>query len=176
MVFSVQFSIPLVKKNCIDNIFFDFSPPDFSSEVWSCEFSDHRVFFGICDVRRSPCKGSSRLLTKRGFNSLHSILEQLNWDIDDRNIGANVAFNTFHDNFVDAYKLAFLIKEPRSVCHDVRSRGSHLHWFTDQLREMRNHLRFLSELYERYRTGELRSRRNSLKLRYRLELKRAKLI
>ncbi len=107
-----------------------------------------------------------RPLNEKGFNILHQILSQLSWNYTkDENLGANEAFQIFHENFVDSCMIAFPEREVR-----VSEHGTDSTWYTQELREMREQLELVNDLYNTYKTDNLKTIRNKLKINYKREI------
>lgn len=79
-------------------------------------------------------------------------------------------FETFHRVIVDSYNYAFPERTVRVCCS--RSGRS---WFSQEIKNMREHLIFVQSMYDRYRTHELYALKNKLRARYRKTIKNAKL-
>lgn len=164
---------PTRNQNTVDNIFLNFDPLNEKTSICKCAFSDHHGQLVSMDIPGKNVLKSSRKvrpLTKRGFNVFHSILNNLKWDfIKDSNIKVNDVFNTFHQNFVDSYRISFPEREIRDGECSVRT-----HWYTEKLRNMKNDLDLVCELYDIFRTDNLKLMKSSLKLKYKLEINNAK--
>ncbi|KAL3272800.1 hypothetical protein HHI36_014260 [Cryptolaemus montrouzieri] len=111
-----------------------------------------------------------RPVTEKGPNIVHSILGGLSLEfIRDSNIQVNDAFNTFHQNFVDSCLIVFPEREIGNF-----SSYPKIDWYTEELRDIKNHLDLINELYDRYKTEDLKLLRNQTRLHYKLEMDRAK--
>ncbi|KAL3267876.1 hypothetical protein HHI36_007017 [Cryptolaemus montrouzieri] len=111
-----------------------------------------------------------RPVTDKVLNILHSILGGLSREyIRDPNILVTDAFNMFHQNFVDSCLIAFLEREVGNF-----SSYPKVDWYTEELRDIKNHLDLINELYDRYKIVDLKLLRNQTRLRYKLEMYRAK--
>ncbi|KAL3266570.1 hypothetical protein HHI36_010734, partial [Cryptolaemus montrouzieri] len=80
-----------------------------------------------------------------GLLAFYNIVESFSCSfIDENNVGAEDKFRTFRDMLVEACLRAF---PKRTYCN--KERPYIAHWFSDELRKMRDHLSFLGDVCKR---------------------------
>lgn len=108
-------------------------------------------------------------MTEGGFFHFHGILQNINWDfLKDNDKDVNFLFSMLHQTFVDAFEIAFPLK------HFTETELLRVHWFTDELRHMREELQLVAEMFFKFKTDNLRLLRNRLRQNYKAEVNRAK--
>ena len=161
--------------NCLDNVFLNFLKENYKSEIIKVCFSDHdcqKVRMSVPEKSSNVIKRQMiRPLSNIGFHKMHNILSNLEWNfISDVNININKCFTIFQQNFLDSFLLAFPEVEVR-----VRDKDTCIGWFSKELKSMRNHLHLLNDLYSCFKTDKLKKEKKSFKLKYKLELKKARI-
>lgn len=107
---------PTRKANCLDNILINFSIEEHNAYVIETNLSGH--FTQIVQVHRENLGINSkqkcvtfRPITEPGCYRLFNILTDCTWEfIQSVKDDANVKFNKYLNNFIEAYNLAFTLK------------------------------------------------------------------
>lgn len=150
---------PTRGKNCIDNIFINFNFRCYATEIIDLDFSDHRGQRLIVEL---PCTFNEtifkkcRPLTQIGFNRMHEILSDMNWDFIDFVDDPNQCFHMFHQFFINVFNFSF----PERLIRTGENNKLGINWFTEGLKNMINHLHFLDELYRSFKELEIKNLRN----------------
>ncbi|KAL3274153.1 hypothetical protein HHI36_015567 [Cryptolaemus montrouzieri] len=145
-----------------------------SAGVVGCDFSDHRIQQAqmvipvtVPGVLSEEC----RPLTEKGFFDMHNNLQNQNYDfLGTEHVDVHEAFRAFQQSFVDCFRTAF---PKRRLRGKIRDAG--LKWLTEELRNMRDQVTLVNELFFLYGSAELKALRNKLRLKYRLSIKNAKI-
>lgn len=168
--------MPTRGKNCIDNIFINFSVDNFSTQVIGFDFSDHRVRVVSVNIMNNVKSGGNesryvRPLTQNDFNFFYNILCSVSWDfVRDDSLGIDERFNILNEILIDSFLVSFPSRQIK-----VNKRDGGIKWFSSELHDIRTRLNLLNDMYERYQTDDLRIACNRLRKYYRTMIKRAKI-
>lgn len=160
-------------KNCLDNIFLNFSTEDFNVSTIDSNMSGHlglSMEVLLKSYQDEYTVKKCRPITEKGYNSFYCILGNLCWDYLYVDGEINYKLNTFLENFCDAFQLAF-----PEVRITARKQDADIKWFSSELKSMRNHLALLNEMYSKYKTIQLLEQRNKFRFRYKSAIKNAKI-
>lgn len=141
-------------NNCIDNIFINFNIDGYETSIADPALSDHlgqTLKINCVKATIPPTKFKCRPITARGKISMYNMVSRLDWSfLDDTDIDFNKKFSIFHRNIIDAFNLAFPER-------DTNINKPRITWFNDNLRQMRNHLDLLNEMYRLHPTDCLKN-------------------
>lgn len=175
--FEVTIFEPTHGENCIDNILINFSQSRNScSHVYDPVLSDHRaVCISINSVRSLSTEKRSHIvrpITAVGKFHFFGLLQQEDWAfVDSVALGIDAKFDRFMEVLVGVLDRAI----PRKSVFDREVNSSYLEWFDGDLREQRDHLKFLQELRQCFPEDELIvSTFKHFKVTYKLNLEKAK--
>ena len=117
-------------------------------------------------VKKMPASYLSRPITQKGKIEFFDRVSQIDWSfVDCETVNAEGKFDVFMTRITDAYNNAFPEKSYRVQPEKPHEAG----WFNNDLKNKREHLRFLYELNKQYGGRELLNIKN----KYRSEYKRA---
>lgn len=164
---------PTRGTNCIDNIFINFSTDNYCTDNVEPFLSDHRcqiLKVPVESVEMIPKYSIGRPITERGKFHFYNVISEVNFDfVYDESLAIEKRFELFMGVLSDAYLGAF----PERI---LRFRGQQpLAWFNEELKKMREHLKFLSEVCIHHNTPNNRLLRNNYRSQYREALKKAKI-
>ncbi|KAL3274794.1 hypothetical protein HHI36_019578 [Cryptolaemus montrouzieri] len=84
-----------------------------------------------------------RPLTEKGFFDMHNNLQNQNYDfLGTEQVDVHEAFGAFQQSFVDCFRAAFPERRLRG-----KRRDAGLKWFTEELRNMRDQVTLVNELF-----------------------------
>ena len=145
-------TLPTRAQACLDNIFLSGDLEVCASNVVDACISDHvtQIVSFLIELRGpgfSECRKTYRPITRRGKNLFYNHIASQTWlFVKDQNIELEDKFAMFLNILEDAYLSSFPEKN-----YSVRSDQSYnISWFTNELREMREHLHFLGDLTRQY--------------------------
>lgn len=164
------------EQACLDNVFLSPDVEVIATHVIDMDVSDHKsqlVDFSINrDRERLRMAGKvCRPVTQRGLFVFHTVLDSVEWAfVQTNDVNVDQKFEMFMGILEGAYLKSFPEKTYR-----VRSdHSNNINWFNDDLRNMREHLRFLRELSEQYNLINDRHI-NEFRALYRDEIRKAKI-
>lgn len=158
----------------LDNVFTNLPVSCFRSQVVNPCLSDHA---GICVTFRLPIDPEIkrrvvyRPIGDAGLHNLNYMVGQVSWDfVSDSHLDINMKFKIFVDTvsaFIDA---AF----PEKTKIITEGKGVKVNWFTGALRQRRETIEFLNDIYRKYPSPELKDVIAKQRSRYRIEISEAK--
>lgn len=160
--------------SCLDNIFINFSQSTCTTNTIDPRLSDHfGITLSIHDIK--PQKSSQRVnfrpVTDTGLFQLNDYLKGCDWRfINDPSINIDDKFEIFLNIISSTLESVF----PEKSKIFTSGTANKIHWFTDELRQMRESLNLLLDLHRMNPTSNLKSLINTKKSLYRSELNRAK--
>ena len=141
------------------------------------DISDHRAQLVEILIKTDNSKYKitekvCRPITQRGLTVFHDILISETWNfIRVDNVDAEQKFSNFMNILENAYSESFPLKS-----YQVRSDNSNnISWFNEDLKIMREQLKFLKELYNQYNIADAKQQYDILKSRYRKNIQEAKI-
>lgn len=160
--------------NCIDNLFINFDVLFTDIKIIDNGLSDHNLIelrFGIdSDTNNKTLMRKYRPITERGKQSFFTLVQEYNWSfISKNNINVSTKCKLFCDKIQEAFDASF----PEKIYKNKQNQTL-FPWFNDTLREMRERLCFLNDLFKQYPSQELLDNRNCFKKQYRRAIKVAK--
>lgn len=142
---------PTRSKACLDN-FIITDQCNYMSDVMDIHMSDHlAIYLTISDVHikaastvaNTNCLRIRRFLTTKGYNSLITLLNSMDWDLFLINLN-NVADDTIFDKFFKWFLGCFNNCFPYSKVKDNNMKKSKnkscMGWYTSDLKDMRNRI------------------------------------
>ncbi|XP_031350575.1 uncharacterized protein LOC116176232 [Photinus pyralis] len=167
---------PTRGKNCIDNIFINFSINNYTSSTTETGLSDHlgqvvRVYDNCGLSDKTYVTTTFRPLSQSGYHKLFLSLSQYEWNniLNERQC-ANASFQCFFDKFYNTFLESFPIRKVRS-----RSCDNNGTWFNHSLRNLRSKVQLFNGLYNKYRCPNLYSIKRHVYNAYQIALKSAKI-
>lgn len=164
-------------SNCIDNIFVNFSTEDCNSYNTEPYLSDH-----LGQVLEVPLYFSKKALehqklirpiTTTGKNKFFDIISTCSWEfVGDHTLDINEKFRIFLNIILQAHNESFQEK----LVYFANSHTIKINWFTDELRKMRDHLKFLNETYALHNTEANKKIRDNFRWRYKNAIKNNKIM
>lgn len=161
-------------NNCIDNIFINFNTDNYTAFVDDLNFSDH---YG--QILRFPFENpvqSSNVLTCRpttelGKLNFFNIISNTDWFlvISDSSSFPD-RFSMFHNHVVNSFKSAFPIRNIK-----FQKPISQNNWYNEELRSMRETMRYLGDMYKKYQTDYLKTAFKNYRSLYNKTVKDAKI-
>ena len=173
--FTYQISLNTRQNACIDNIFVNFEKVfDFTTNVLQMAASDHlAVDIKIRNINKkcghTQVCNYHRPITAIGTNNLYNILSDTDWSFAKSVVGANEKCNKFLEILCDSYNVCFPV---RKYC-DRSDRN--VRWYDQNLNKMREHLRFLNDLYTISKLPEIAVLRNQYRQNYRKVVRNKKI-
>lgn len=165
---------PTRGRNCLDNIFVNFDTSSLRTDIVNCGFSDHlgiRMYMQNKLSLRLVKKISYRPITNVGLCKLHTHLHNTSWEfVKDYNMDIDDKFSMFL-RLLEGAVLKFFPVKQRNV---TEKNTCNINWFTDHLRETRDRLHFLQDLYKLNPSNELNDLIKQHKSYYKSELSKAK--
>ena len=160
--------------NCLDNIFVNFSVNMFETELHDTCMSDHlaqTVALPVHPVDRvSYTRIVTRPITSVGNINFFNSFSSCDWGfLNDCSLNAEEKFSLFHGNFLEYFTTCY----PERQC-TVRTKDNKVVWFNNSLRQMRQGLELVSELYKLQGTDELLTIKKELRSDYRRAITFAK--
>lgn len=157
---------------CLDNIFTNVN--DCEEYVFDVGFSDHLAvgtgFIGHSLVPMEVVSTVYRPITEDGLNVLTLLVQDVCWEfIDNENIGIDMKFEMFVTLIKNCMDLAFPEKKYKHRKHDPI-----VPWFNENLKHIRDRLKFYNELVRSYNNPALKLLCRNYKTFYRNEIKKAK--
>nr|CAI5834912.1 unnamed protein product [Callosobruchus analis] len=138
---------PTRLESCLDNVFVSNGVDLCSVSVIEMNVSDHKVQlleakFTVPSGDVTQTQKICRPITQQGMFIFYHMVNNISWDF----IRANCEVNKVFTDFMALLENSFLSAFPEKT-YTVRSDNSlNITWFTEELRTMREHLNFLSEL------------------------------
>lgn len=164
---------------CIDNIFVNFANIiTFNVNVFNPLLSDHNAVNINIDksMLTDKCttqKGeyiSYRQITRRGKIQMYNLLENEDWSFINTDLQLDEKFEIFLDKLIYIRNTTFPI-----VKKHIRSKNKNkINWFNNELREMRENLRLLNNLYCSFKTQNLLVSLKKYRYKYRQAINQAK--
>lgn len=164
-------------ENCIDNIFVNFEVEDCQIGQHDTDFSDHRAQWINLPVSSSMRDGRRtsficRPITGMGKVKFFSLIQDMTWDfLDDVNNSADDKFSLFLELIMIAFNDSF----PEKVYVKRNNQHRTINWFTEDLKNMRETLKFYNELYKKYPSQYLKNSLKSYRYEYKKALKNSKI-
>lgn len=167
---------PTRNNNCIDNIFVRYSgSSSFFPKILTVEFSDHKA--QCINIPRPLAltnyitKNRYRPLTQVGFCMMHNILSEQDWSfIYDDSLSPNDCFDAFHNRFIEIFLESF-----PEVDLKTRTSDSGVKWFSGNMVAMREKVRLYNDMYNHFRTDDIKMVRNKVRSEYRKALRMARM-
>lgn len=165
--------VPTRQNACLDNVLVGGDMDVHHVEVINLDISDHLgqiVTLSIMSNINIPgtLKKKLRPITQKGLFLFHTKLSNFSWDFID-NTDAERTCERFVSVLNEAYNECF----PEGW-YAVRPEGG-VSWFSQELRAMREHLRFLGEVSRQYNTLENKACYNKYKTKYKRAIRKAKI-
>lgn len=161
--------------NCIDNIFINFKNDNSIANVIDANLSDHKgqeFTTNFCNNASTKIKTPYRPITLKGKLLLYDKISEIRWDFTNgKQHDINTKFNIFHNRILSVFETCFPIKyRIQSTCQ-----SDDIIWFNNSLRNMREHLSLLNDLYNQYKTPEMLLQRNQFRNQYRHALRNTRI-
>lgn len=163
---------PTRLNNCIDNIFTNALFP-YRAKVIRAHLSDHDAVLLSLSL---PSVGSEpgsfirvRPLTDWGLFRLNNLVQCADWSLFDFDVSINIKFDFFVDTLQQLVSHCLPEKSIRRS-----GRCSELRWFTPELNNMRETLRFFKEASIRENSPELKQMASRYQSFYRSEIRRVR--
>ena len=162
--------------NCIDNVFINFRSDNSTANVIDANLSDHKgqeFITNFSNDANIKIKTTFRPITLKGKVLLYDKISEIRWDFftNDSPHDINTKFNIFQNKILSIFETCFPIKyRTQPMC---QSNG--ITWFNNSLRNMREHLAFLKDLYNQYKTPETLLQRNQYRNQYRHALRNTRI-
>ena len=178
LIVGYNFSQQIFEKtnlvNCIDNIFINFQDElDFCTNVFDPFLSDHQAIDILVRIRlEDPVPGycMHRRFTRVGVFGMYQKIEGRNWDqITSGEMSIDERFDRFVNVFVTALNECMPLTRTKRL-----NRASNIKWFNDDLKNMRNTLEFLNELYVNRPSENLKSQIKNFRITYRHSIRVSK--
>ena len=164
-------------NTCIDNILINFVDTlNHDINVFNPLLSDHcavniGVDISILDKHKYKTKAIfTRPITTKGKFELYHILLNEMWPFLNSNINADEKHDLFLKTILQYRDIAFPLTRKQVQV----GRGTKLSWFNEELREMRENLRLLNDLYSNFRTINLADSLKRYKYKYKNAINEAK--
>lgn len=164
---------PTRLENCLDNIFINFSFDNCKLHILDPKLSDHagiNLSVNNCRPPQLSKKISYRPISDIGLFHMNSYLQQIDWRfIDDPSFDIDTKSNSFLDTIIFALDKYFPVKSKI-----LNNNKINLNWYTNDLRQMRESLHLLLDVYKKSPSNDLKELIKHKKRTYRNELIRAK--
>lgn len=164
---------PTRLENCLDNIFINFSFDNCKLHILDPKLSDHagiNLSVNNCRPPQLSKKISYRSISDIGLFHMNSYLQQIDWRfIDDPSFDIDTKSNSFLDTIIFALDKYFPVKSKI-----LNNNKINLNWYTNDLRQMRESLHLLLDVYKKSPSNDLKELIKHKKRTYRNELIRAK--
>lgn len=172
-------SRPSRKNACLDNIFTNLNN-NFHYEIIDPNMSDHSAisfkiqYDSTNKFLNNKVRVSYKPITDLGLFNLHQRISTVDWSfIDNVEIPADRQFGIFLDLIGDACDISFPDKTKITNSGDC-GRVFRIHWFDDELKQMREILKFLTRLSESNPSLVPRKMLKSFRLQYRTKIEKKK--
>lgn len=162
---------PTRLHNCIDNVFTN--ADHFTASVIQPFLSDHHaisISLSLTSVRDAVCRVRQRPVTGHGLLRLNREVADIDWSFFDFDVSVNIKFEFFIDTLVDLLNACF----PERYVTASNKAGSVVNWFTPELRNMRETLKFMKEAAVRESSAVLKSAASKYQYFYKKEITKAK--
>lgn len=163
---------PTRLRNCIDNIFTNALVP-YSTGVVRAHLSDHDAVLlslSVPSVRSEPVSFVKiRPLTDWGLFQLNNLVQYADWSFFDVDVSINDKFDFFIDTLQQLINHCLPEKSIRQS-----SRCFELKWFTPELYNMRETLRFIRDASIRENSPELKQTASRFQSLYRSRIRRVR--
>lgn len=164
---------PTRLENCLDNVFINFSFDNCKLHILDPKLSDHagiNLSVNNCRPPQLSKKISYRPISDIGLFHMNSYLQQIDWRfIDDPSFDIDTKSNSFLDTIIFALDKYFPVKSKI-----LNNNKINLNWYTNDLRQMRESLHLLLDVYKKSPSNDLKELIKHKKRTYRNELIRAK--
>lgn len=136
------------KSSCLDNIFTNLHNDAFKASTYDTNLSDHLgivfSFEHVVKTNKSNKRINYRPITDYGLTQMYNFIEKSSWSfIDDNRLAVDTKFEIFVDLLTTGIDVSFPMKS-KSI-NSFKRRGQ-VEWFNDDLRQMRESLKHLSEI------------------------------
>ena len=159
-------------ENCLDNIFVNFvGNINYCTNVFDPKISDHKaleISLDIDEVHVENTLNYCRPITQKGLNNIYQQLENQNWDFIDMEGSCDNICNRFMQILGNCMDQSF------PIVKKVMYRNKKISWFNDNLRDMREKLHLLIDLYKIYHAPNLQIQIKAYRKKYRDEINEAK--
>lgn len=173
--FSAVNSAPTRYSNCLDNVFINFDKKFIVTRTLDTRLSDHLgINISVKNVRASSNqeKICFRPITDVGLHNLHVHLQSINWRfIKDESFNVHIKFEKFTSIITGAIESSFPLK---SKLINKNGKKPNIRWFTDDLKQKRETLHFLYDVYKINPSDKLKKLINSTKINYKRNINQAK--
>lgn len=160
---------------CLDNVFTNVPNTHFNNYIIDPYLSDHA---GVCLRFKLPVKRkvSERIVYRPindvGLYNLNHMLGQVTWDFVDY---ADLDVSTKFQMFVGVISVFIETAFPEKTKLITENVGKvKVNWFTEELRQERETLNFLNDIYKRHPSTPLWDQINRLRSQYRADISKAK--
>ena len=164
------------ENRCLDNIFTNIDCSlTLSEPVDLTHTSDHKgILFNCYIFNKNPqSRVNYRPITDEGLFTLYNRLESCNFDFNNNNnLHIETKFKLFIDTIIQFMESSF---PEKSKVIDASRSGKQNHWFDDNLRVMRERLKFLISLNKNNPILMPKKLVSDYPKSYRLEIKKAKI-
>lgn len=172
--FSPTISEPTRLRRCLDNIFCNFDELYFDSYVnYDCNISDHSAVVIEMMMNFEQTVKQHRLIrpyTNEGLFLINSLIQQVDWQfVYDDGLSIDYKFEKFIGVIKQLIYVCF--PERKMLCSKY---SFSLNWFNSELADMRENLRFMTDVFKVTGDAELRTLMKSYKSRYRSRIAEAK--
>lgn len=162
---------------CIDNIFINFCDNlNCITNVYDPLLSDHCALDISVDI--SPLKSRSsrisqviyRPVTSQGKLKMYYLLETETWEFINSNLDIDNKVSCFLQKILHLRNIAF----PEAKKKMNLNHKNQIQWFNNDIRDMRENLRFLTDLLKNFRTPRMAETVKNYRYKYRLAINKAK--
>lgn len=166
---------PTRESSCLDNIFINFYPDSLSAHTIDLNLADHLAqVLKFKDTSKVPIKqekNAFRPITQLGLNKFFNIVENYSWNFINR---SDINVERKFEIFIELLEKAYLQSFPEKT-YVVRNDQPHkVRWFNDTLRDMREHLGFLGDLYKQFKIPDYLEEYKKYKAIYKKAIENAK--
>lgn len=165
------------KENCIDNIFLNFNLESYHTNTFETNLTDHQgqfVQFDVTTISKNNTrsdKKTCRPITMYGKQTFYNLVENISWEfIENINLDADNKCQIFIEYLQDAYHQAF----PEKTYVVKKDQPNRVNWFNDSLKNMREQLHLLNDLYKQYPTQDIFREKKIFKKNYKMAITTAK--
>ena len=160
-------------RNCLDNIFINFSCDHYRTDILNTNLSDHLAqSVAVTGPERSKTYSLKivRPISDAGCFDFFNLFSGCDLSsLSDLTLGANEKYSAFHDEFMRCFNACF--PERRQLAKRV---DHGINWYNDDLKQQRLDCQLVSDLYNRYRTDDLLALKRQTRTQYRKSIAHSK--
>ena len=160
-------------RNCLDNIFVNFSHDCYTTSIYDTNLSDHMAQSINVTCTKKCITYNTRVMrpiTGVGCSNFFKLFRECDLNfLDDLMLSANDKYTEFHNRFVLCFNTCFPERQvTRRIDHGIN-------WYNDKLKLERLHCQFVTDLYNRYRSDNLLQLKRQARSQYRKSISVAKI-